>query len=116
MKIPKDKYTKVEDKWNKNFDDLTIRDVVNRWSEIEKKFNVGETMLLEKIAHGCVEISWLLRNNLIEHAIYSATNERPVSNDQSYSQILLPEVLFLKIGGVVVIGDSKSKLSELQSL
>ena len=36
LKVPTDKYTKVEEKWNKDFDDLTIRDVVGRWSEIEK--------------------------------------------------------------------------------
>ena len=116
LNVPKDKYTKVEDKWNKNFNDLTIGDVVNRWSEIEKKFNVGETMLLENIADGCVEVSWLLRNDLVERAIYSATNGQPVSNDQSYSQKLFPEVLFLKIGDVVIIGDTTSKLGELTKL
>ena len=73
-------------------------------------------MLLENITAGCVEISWLLRNDLIEHAIYSSTSRKPVGNDQSYSQKLFPEVLFLKIGGVVIIGDIKSKLSQLQRL
>ena len=113
LEVPEDKYTEVKQKWNKNFDDLTIRDVVERWSEIEEKFNVEETMLLKSITKGCVEVCWLLRNDLVKHAIYSATNGRPISNDQSYSQKLFPEVLFLEIGDVVIIGDSTSKLQSL---
>ena len=113
LKVPTDKYTKVEEKWNKDFDDLTIRDVVSRWIEIEKKFQVEETMLFESIIGGCVKVCWLLRNDLVKHAIYSATNRKPGSNDQSYSQNLFPEVLFLKIGDVVIIDDSTSKLQSL---
>ena len=81
LKVPTDKYTKVKEKWNKDFDDLTIKDIVKRWNEIEEKFNVKETMLLESITEGCVEICWLLRNDLVDHAIYSATKTRPVPRD-----------------------------------
>ena len=42
-------YTKVKEFWGKDYDDLTIKDVVKRWSEIEKKFNVEETTLLRSI-------------------------------------------------------------------
>ena len=73
-------------------------------------------MLFESIIGGCVKVCWLLRNDLVDHAIYSATNGQPTSNDQSYSQKLFPEVLSLKIGGVVIISDSTCKLDELQSL
>jgi len=30
---------------NKKYDECTIGDIVEQWNEIEKKLNVGETML-----------------------------------------------------------------------
>ena len=81
LEIPTDKYTEVKEKWDKNFDDLLIEDVVKRWREIEKKLSVEETMLLKSITAGCVEICWLLPNDLVEHAICSATNNRPGGDD-----------------------------------
>ena len=81
LEIPTDKYTEVKEKWNKNFDDLLIQDIVERWHEIEKKLKVEEAMLLKSITSGCVEICWLLRNDLVEHAICSATNNPPDGDD-----------------------------------
>ena len=85
LEIPTDKYTEVKEKWNKEFDDLLIQDIVKRWSEIEKKLNVEETMLLKSITAGCVEIRWLLRSDLVDHAIYSATNSHQ-SNTQEHGK------------------------------
>ena len=121
LEVPTDVYTKIMEKWNKDLNDLTIKDVVNHWSAIEKIFNVEGPMLLKSITEGCVQICWLLRNDLVKHAICSATNGQPGNNDRSYSQKLFSEVLFLKIGDVVIIDDSTSKLcllclNELQSL
>ena len=87
LEIPTDKYTEVKEKWKKNFDDLLIKDIVERWHEIEKKLNMEGTMLLKSIAPGCVEICWLLPNDLVECAICSATNNRPDGDDdQSLAQ------------------------------
>ena len=49
LEIHTDGYTEVKEKWNKDFNDLTVADVVKRWDDIEKKLNVGETMLLKSI-------------------------------------------------------------------
>ena len=68
LDIPTDKYTEVKEKWNKDFNDLTVKDIVSRWSEIEKKFNVEESMILKSITDGCVELCWVLPNDLVEHA------------------------------------------------
>ena len=42
-------YTKVKEYYEKDFDDLTIKDIVGQWNDIEKMFNVAETMLLRSI-------------------------------------------------------------------
>ena len=109
MIVPADQYTKVKAKWNKDFDELTIKDIVKEWSGIEKKFNVGETMLLKNITTGCVEICWLLHNDLVEHAIYSATCGQPV---HSSTQEFFHEVLSLKIGDVVITGNTTSNIGD----
>ena len=117
LEIPKNGYTEIKDKWNKDFDDLIIKDVVKRWNELENKFNVDETMLLKNITKGCVEICWLLPNHLVDHAVCSATKNQQGKHhddddddDQSGAQDLFPEVLYLKIGDLVIKGDKASKL------
>ena len=107
LEIPTDKYTEVKVKWNKDLDDLTIEDVVKQWSKLEMTFQVEEAMLLKSITKGCVEICWILPNDLVEHAISSDTNNQPIKyGDKLATQDLFPEVLYLKIGDVVMIGDT----------
>ena len=116
LEIPTDKCTIVKEKWNKSFDDLLIQDIVKRWNEVEKKLNVGENMLLKSITAGCVEICWLLRDDLVDHAIRSlhfATCCNP-HNQSSFRdkdgeqqslciQEIFPEVFYLKIGNNVIL-------------
>ena len=125
LEIPTETYTTVKEKLDKDFDELLVKDIVSRWKEIEKKLNVEETMLLQNVTPGCVEICWLLRKDLVDHAICSATKNQPVSHDdqpiscddqpvshddQSTTQELFPEVLYLKIGEVVIKDDTTSRL------
>ena len=111
VEVPTDAYTEVREKWNKDFDELLIKDIVNRWKQIEKLLNVEETMLLKKVTSGCVEICWLLRKDLVNHAICSVTKNQLVSHDdQSTTQEFLPEVFSLKIGDVVIKDDNTGKL------
>ena len=114
LEIPTNGYTEVKEKWNKDFDDLTIKDVVKRWSELERRFNVEGTMLLKSIIEGCVEVCWLLPNDLVKQASCSVTGNRQHrcgDDDQSGTgQDLFPEVLYLKIGDLV-IKDDISKLN-----
>ena len=107
LKIPTSDYIRVKEKWNKDFNDLKIKDIVDRWSEIEKKFKVEETMLLESITEGCVEICWLLPNHHSKDVICLATNNqqgRHDDDDQSGSstQDLFSDMLYLKIGNDVI--------------
>ena len=105
VEVPEDKYTEVKEKWQKNFDDLTIKDVVKHWHELEKTFKV-EAMLLKNITKGCVEICWLLPNNLVKHAIFSATGNQSTKFGYHLSnQDLFPEMLYLKIGDVIIKKD-----------
>ena len=107
LKIPPGNYTRVKEKWKKDLNDLKIKDIVNRWNEIERKFNVEETMLLESITEGCVEICWLLPSHHSKHVICLATNNeqgRLDDDDQSGSgtQDLFLDMLYLKIGDNVI--------------
>ena len=113
LEIPTNGYTEVKEKWNKDFNDLTIKDVVKRWNEIEKKFNVEEKMLLKSINKGCVEVCWLLPNHLVEQVSCSVTNNQQDRHDDDQgagTQELFPEVLYLKIGDLVIKDDITSKL------
>ena len=154
LEIPNKHYIEITEKWNKSFNDLLIMDVIDQWNEVEKKFNVHGAMLLKSITEGCVKICWLLRSDLVDHAICSATNslqsntqergknyrhsvtegrlkhndqssttgelvkdgdqsmtQEPVKNsDQSATVDLFPEVLYLKIGDVVIKDNTTSKL------
>ena len=117
VEIPANGYTEVKEKWNKDFNDLTIKDVVERWNEIEKKFNVEEKMLLKSIKEGCVEVCWLLPNHLVEQVSCLVTNNQQGRNDDDQSgtgtQELFPEVLYLKIGDLVIKDDIASKLYDV---
>ena len=109
LDIPTDKYTVVKVKYEKNFNDVTIKDIVKQWNDIEKMFNVEEAMLLQSITKGCVEICWLLPNKLVDHAISSVTNNQPVEcSDQSATEELFSGVLYLKIGNDVIKDDITS--------
>ena len=117
LRLPTNGYTKIKEKWCKDFDDLLIEDVVKRWNELEKIFDVKETMLLKSITKGCVEICWLLPSDLVNHAVYSATNKqqgRHHDDDDDQSGIgahnLFPDALYLKIGDFVIKDDKASKL------
>ena len=119
LEIPADKYTEVKGKWNKDFDNLTVKDIVEQWNEIEKKFNVEETMILKSITEGCVKICWLIPNDFVEHAIDSAqpvkhedhSGDQPPVNHQSGSstQEFFSEALFLRIGDAIIKDDVISK-------
>ena len=118
LEIPTNGYTEVKEKWNKDFNDLVIIDIVKRWNEIEKKLNVEETMLLKSINKGCVEVCWLLPNHLVEHASCSVTiyNNQQGRHDDDQSgtgtQELFPELLYLKIGDHVIKDDDISECNK----
>ena len=109
FEVDTDTYTKVTEKWDKNFNDLTINDVVERWSDIEEKFDVEDKMLLKSITEGCVEICWLLSNDCVKHVVDLATNSQSVHKHDHQpdkdTQDMLHDMLYLKIGNAVIKDD-----------
>ena len=85
LEIPTNGYTEIKEKWNKGFNDLTIKDVVERWNEIEKVLKAEGTMLLKSINKGCLEVCWLLPNHLVEHISCSVTNNQQGRHDDDQS-------------------------------
>ena len=88
-------YTKAKEKWNKDLNDVTVNDLVNHWSEVEKIFNVEEpTVLLDKVINGSIEIHWLIPTELVEHTRQSVGNH--------ISIMLRCNILYFDIGGHVI--------------
>ena len=88
-------YTKAKEKWNKNLNDITVNDLVNHWSEVEKIFNVEEpTVLLDSIISGSVEIHWLIPTELFDHIIQSISNQ--------ISRMAECNILYFNIAGHVI--------------
>ena len=116
LEVPTIGYTEIREKWNKDFNDLKVRDVVKHWNELERRFNVKEAMLLKSLTSGCVEIYWLLPNNLVEQAKCSATKSQQGRDDDNDDQSnisiqnLFPELFYLKVGDFVIKDDITSQL------
>ena len=73
IQITEDYYSKVKEKWNKDFDDVTIKDVIGHWNKLEKIFDVDKPgLLLDRVLEGSVEFYWLIPSELVCHARYSA--------------------------------------------
>ena len=73
IQITADYYSKVREKWHKEFDDVTIKDVIGHWNKLERIFDVDKPeLLLDRVLEGFVEFYWLIPSELVCHARYSA--------------------------------------------
>ena len=87
-------YTKAIEKWNKDVNDVTVNDLVNHWSEVEKIFDVEEpTVLLDKVINGSIEIHWLIPTELVEHIHQTISSH--------ISIVIKCDILYFDIGGHV---------------
>ena len=92
--IPSDYYTKVQQKWNKNLDEVTVKDLVSHWSQMEEVFGGKEpSLLLHCVLDGCVEIHWYISTELMLHACGRVFNARHA----------LKDILQLSIGNYTII-------------
>ena len=99
--IPPDYYTKVEEKWDRSLDAVTVKDLVTEWSKMEEFFNVIEpTLVLQKVVDGCVEIHWLIPTQLVHHVSSAVFNAR---HD-------ITSILYLKINGHVILCNDEEML------
>ena len=81
-------YSKIKQRWNKEFDDLTVKDVIGQWCRLEKIFDVEEpALLLERVIKGSVEFHWLIPSELVCHARYSAFKNWHLLDDILYLDI-----------------------------
>ena len=73
IEVSEDYYSKAKEKWHKDFDDVTVKDVIGHWNKLEKIFDVEDpSLLLDRVIGGCVEFHWLIPSELVCHARYSA--------------------------------------------
>ena len=88
LEITGDYYTKVKDKWKKDFEDITIEDIANHWSKLQRIFDVDNVeILLQNLTKGSVEIIWLIPVELTSHARLSAFKNWCDLEDVSYLSI-----------------------------
>ena len=86
--IPEDFYTKVEDKWNKKIEDITLEDIAKRWANLQKIFDVDDVeVLLKNVINCSIKIVWLIPISLVSHARFSAFKNWYDLKDVSYLSI-----------------------------
>ena len=106
FKIREKDYKKIKLKYQIDFDSLLVNDIIKIWDNVEKIFNVKGHLLIKKIAKGCVEICWLIHNDLVKHAIHAicmaVSNPPAVYNDQPSTDQLFSDTLCLEIGSFIV--------------
>ena len=85
LEISDDYYTKVKDRWNKDLEDITVNDIVNRWCKLQKIFDVDDLeILLENIIKGSTIFHWLIPVCLITQVKYSVFRNWYNIEDISY--------------------------------
>ena len=85
LEISDDYYTKVKDRWNKDLEDITVNDIVNRWCKLQKIFDVDDlAILLENILKGSTIFHWLIPVCLITQVKYSVLRNWYNIEDISY--------------------------------
>ncbi|XP_065910032.1 uncharacterized protein [Dysidea avara] len=88
LEIPSEFYVKVKDKWNKDFEDITVKDIAKRWSNLLKIFDVKDLeVLLDNLIKGSIEFHWLIPLELMSHVRYSAFRNWYELKDVSYLSI-----------------------------
>ena len=88
FEITDEYYAKVRDKWEKDFEDVTIADITKRWAKLQKIFDVDDLeLLLDNVIKGSTEIVWLIPVDLISHAKLSAFKNWCDLEDVSYLSI-----------------------------
>ena len=86
--VPEDYCSKIKQKWDKEFEEVTLRDVIRHWERLEKIFDTEEpTLLLERIIKSSVQFFWLIPSELVCHARYSAFTNWHQLDDILYLEI-----------------------------
>ena len=70
--VPDDYCSKIKQKWDKEFEEVTLKDVIRQWEKLEKIFDTEDsTLLLERVIKSSVQFFWLIPSELVSHARYS---------------------------------------------
>jgi len=88
LEISSEFYVKVKDKWSKDFEDITVKDIAKHWSNLQKIFEVEDLeVLLDNLIKGSIEFHWLIPIELMSHVRYSAFRNWYELRDVSYLSI-----------------------------
>jgi len=88
LEISEQYHTRVWDKWNKNFEDITVEDIANHWVKLQRIFGVEDLeLVLENLVIGSIEFHWLIPTELTSHARLSAFKNWCDLDDISYLSI-----------------------------
>lgn len=81
-------YSRIKQRWNKEFDEVTVKDVIGQWCKLEKIFDVEEpAVLLDQVIKGSIEFHWLIPTELVLRARYSAFKNWHQLDDVLYLEI-----------------------------
>ena len=96
-------FVKVEEKWKRSNDDMTVQSIINHWNYIEDILNLDQLLLLQciKLTHDWVEIIYLLHSS-----------HKELSNYKERFHKLTDDVIYLVIDNIL-IRDTTDCLSKL---
>ena len=81
-------YSKIKQILKKDFDDVTVEDVISQCYKLEKNFDIEEsTLLLDCVVESSVEFHWLIPTELVCHARHSAFKNWHQLDDVLYLDI-----------------------------
>ena len=86
--VPEDYCSKIKQKWDKEFKEVTLRDVIRHWERLEKIFDTEDPiLLLERVIKSSVQFLWLIPSELVCHTRYSAFTNWQQLDDILYLEI-----------------------------
>ena len=104
----KGKFTTIKEKFNRDESEVTMNEVIDHCSKIEQVLCESQEALFScYLTAGCIEIFWLLPNDLVEQAIYICSTLNSHSSKScdlptTDLQQLFSEISYFKIGDVVI--------------
>ena len=92
IEVPENYCFEVKQKWDKEYAEVTLKDIIDQWDRLEKIFDVEPTLLLQNVIKSSIQFHWLIPSELVHHARYSAF--------KNWHQ--LDDILYLDICGYVI--------------
>ena len=87
IKVTDNYCSQVKQKWDKEFAEVTLKDIIGQWDRLEHIFDVEPILLLQSVIKSSIQFHWLIPSELVCHAQYSAFKNWHQLDDTLYLDI-----------------------------